>query len=167
MSVACRELSRKNATLAIPALSEAVAETITVPDTVAPEAGELMEITGGILSALLTVSDTPALVVVCPVELLATADREWLPLESVVVLSEMLNGATVTAAPELLPSTLNCTLVVLAETLVETVMVPETVAPDSGDVIEIDGATELLTVTMTAALVAVCADELEATAVSE
>ena len=31
---------------------------ITVPETVAPEAGELMETTGGILSALLTVSET-------------------------------------------------------------------------------------------------------------
>ena len=79
---------------------------------------------------------------------------------------ERLKGALVTAAPELLPSTLNCTLVVLEETLVETVVVPETVAPESGEVIEIVGVEELLTVTMTAALVAVCPAALLATAES-
>jgi hypothetical protein len=90
---------------------------------------------------------------------------------SVVEISEKLNGAPVTAAPELLPSTLNCTLVVLEETLVETVVVPETVAPESGEVIEIVGAEELLTVTVTvtvtAALVAFCPAMLLATAESE
>ena len=85
----------------------------------------------------------------------ATAEREWLPLESVVVFREKPNGALVTAAPELAPSTLNCTLVVLEETLVETATVPDTVAPDAGEVIEMDGAEELLTVIVTAALVAV------------
>jgi hypothetical protein len=84
-----------------------------------------------------------------------------------VVLRERLKGALVTAAPELLPSTLNCTLVVLEETLVETVVVPETVAPESGEVIEIVGAVELLTVTMTAALVAFCPARSLATAESE
>jgi hypothetical protein len=140
---------------------------ITVPETVAPEAGELMETTGGILSALLTVSETAVLVLVCPVELLATAESEWLPFVSVVEFSEKLNGAPVTAAPELLPSTLNCTLVVLGETLVVTVVVPEIVAPESGEVIEIVGAEELLTVTVTAALVAFCPATLLATAESE
>ncbi len=53
---------------------------------------------------------------------------------------DKLNGALVTAAPELPPSTRNCTLVVLADTLVETVIVPETVAPDSGELMEIVGA---------------------------
>jgi len=76
-------------------------------------------------------------------------------LESVVVFRERLNGALVTAAPALAPSTLNCTLVVLEETLVETATVPETVAPDVGEVIEMDGAEELLTVIVTLALVAV------------
>jgi len=85
----------------------------------------------------------------------ATAEREWLPLESAVVFRERLNGALVTAAPEFAPSTLNCTLVVLEETLVETATVPETVAPDVGEVIEMDGAEELLTVIVTVALVAV------------
>ena len=56
-----------------------------------------------------------------------------------MVFSEKLNGALVNAAPNWRPSTLNCTLVVLDETFVEIVMVPETVAPDAGDVIEIVG----------------------------
>ena len=43
----------------------------------------------------------------------------------------------VTAAPVLFPSTLNCTLVVLEETLVVTVTAPETAAPEAGAVIEI------------------------------
>jgi hypothetical protein len=60
-------------------------------------------------------------------------------LESAVVFREKLNGAVVTAAPELLPSTVNCTLVVFEETLVVTATVPETVAPDEGEVIEIVG----------------------------
>jgi hypothetical protein len=82
---------------------------------------------------------TAALVVVCAAELLAVAVSEWLPLESVFVFRDKLNGAAVSAAPELAPSTLNCTLVVLEETLVETATVPETVAPDAGEVIEIVG----------------------------
>jgi len=48
------------------------------------------------------------------------------------VLSEWLKGAAVTAAPELVPSTLNCTLVALEDTVVVTVTVPDTVAPDAG-----------------------------------
>jgi hypothetical protein len=139
----------------------------TVPETVAPEAGELMETTGRILSALLTVTETAALVPVCPAELLATAESEWLAFVSDVVLRERLKGALVTAAPELLPSILNCTLVVLEETLVVTVVVPETVAPESGEVIEIVGVVELLTVTTTVVLVVFCPAMLLATAESE
>lgn len=57
-----------------------------------------------------------------------------------VVLSEKLTGALVIALPVLLPSTWNCTLVVSADTFVETVIVPETVAPDAGEVIEMVGS---------------------------
>jgi hypothetical protein len=152
-------------------LSEAVAETVAVPETVAPDAGELMETTGGVLSVLLTVKDTAALVVVCPVELLATATSEWLALASVVVFRDKLNGALVTAPPELLPSTMNCTLLVLADTLVETVTAPETVAPESGELIEIvgavDGAVELLTLTIDVPLMVERPDKVLATAASE
>src|SRR5258708_1500116 len=126
-----------------------------------------MDTKGGWLSVLLTVTVTAALVVACPAELLATAVREWLPLVSVVVFKARLNGAAVTAAPELFASTLNCTFVVFAETLVEIVLIPEIVAPESGEVIEIVGAGELLTLTMTVPLVAVCPVELLATAVRE
>ena len=95
------------------------------------------------------------LVAVCAAELLAVAVSEWLPLDSVFVFRDRRNGALVTAAPELVPSTMNCTLVVLEETLVVTETVPETVAPDAGEVIEMVGAEELFTVIVTVALVAV------------
>jgi hypothetical protein len=95
------------------------------------------------------------LVAVCAAEFLAVAVSTWLPLERVFVFSDRLNGALVTAAPEFAPSTLNCTLVVLEETLVETATVPETVAPEAGEVIEMVGAEELFTVIVTVALVAV------------
>lgn len=85
---------------------------------------------------------TAALVVVCPAALLATAVSEWLPFESLMVFRERLNGALVTAVPVLLPSTLNCTLVVLADTLVKTVMVPEAVAPEAGEVMATVGGVE-------------------------
>ena len=68
------------------------------------------------------------------------------------------------------PSTLNCTLVVFADTLVVTVRVPETVAPEAGAVIEIVGGVggaALFTVMETAALVVVCAAALLAAAVIE
>ena len=53
-------------------------------------------------------------------------------MASVVVFSVWLNGADVTAAPEFVPSTLNCTLLVFDDTVVVTVTVPDTVAPDAG-----------------------------------
>ena len=46
----------------------------------------------------------------------------------------------VTAAPELLPSTMNCTLVVFADTFVAMEMVPETVVPETGEMMETVGA---------------------------
>jgi hypothetical protein len=167
--VLLRVPSKENSTRATPALPEAVAETVTVPETVAPEAGAVIETVGGAVPALFTVIETAALVAVCALALLATAVSEWLALESVAVFREKLNGALVTAAPALLPSTLNCTLVVFADTLVETAMVPETVAPEVGAEIEIVGGVDtlFLTVIATAALVLVCALALLATAVSE
>jgi hypothetical protein len=155
--------STLNCTLVV--LEETLVVTVVVPETVAPESGEVIEIVGAV--DLLKVSETAALVVVCPAELLATAESEWVPLESVVVLREKLKGAWVTAGPELLPSNLNCTLVVLEETLVVTVVVPKTVAPESGEVIEIAGSAELLTVIITAALDAISPFEFKAAAVSE
>ena len=69
-----------------------------------------------------------------------------------VVSSEKSSGALDTAAPVLFPSTLNCTLVVLGETLVMIGTVPETVAPAAGEVIEMVGAPELVTLIETAVL---------------
>ena len=118
----------------------AFAVTAIVPETVVPEAGDVMETVGGAGGpVLLTVTETTALVAVCPPAVLALAVSEWLPLVSVVVSSEKLNGPPVTAAPALAPSTFNCTLVVLADTLVVIVMVSETVAPEAGDVMETVG----------------------------
>jgi hypothetical protein len=116
-----------NCTLVV--FEDTVVVTVTVPDTVAPDAGELIDIVGA--AALFTVMGTAALAV-CPEASLATAVSEWLPLASVVVFSVWLNGAAVTAAPEFVPSTLNCTLVVFDDTVVVTVTVPDTVAPDAG-----------------------------------
>ena len=61
-------------------------------------------------------------------------------MASAVVFSESLNGAAVTAAPEFVPSTLNCTLVVFDDTVVVTVTVPDTVAPDAGELMDMVGA---------------------------
>jgi len=57
-------------------------------------------------------------------------------------LREKLNGALVTAAPTLPPSTRNWTLAVLEDELVSTLTVPETVAPAVGEVIVIVGGVD-------------------------
>jgi hypothetical protein len=61
---------------------------------------------------------------------------------------------------------LNCTLVVFDDTVVVTVTVPDTVAPDVGELMDMVGAVALFTVIGTAALVA-CPEASLATAVSE
>ena len=159
--------STLNCTLVV--FAETFVVTLVVPETVAPEAGDVMETVGGAVMAFLTEMETAALVAVWPSALLATAVIEWVALDSVAVFSARLKGAAVTAAPELLPSTLNCTLMVFAETFVRTVIAPETLAPEAGEVMETVGGavTAFLTVTETAALVAVCPSALLATAVNE
>jgi hypothetical protein len=159
--------STLNCTLVV--FAETFVATLIVPATVAPGAGDVMETVGGAVTAFLTVIETAALVTVWPSALLATAAIEWVALDSVAVFSERLKGADATAAPELLPSTWNCTLMVFADTFVATVIAPETVAPEAGDVIETVGGavTAFLTVIETAALVAVCPSALLATAVNE
>jgi hypothetical protein len=119
--------STLNCTLVV--FDDTVVVTVTVPDTVAPDTGELIDMVGA--APLFTVIGTAALVV-CPEASLATAVSEWLPLASAVVFSVWLNGAAVTAAPEFVPSTLNCTLVVFDDTVVVTITVPDTVAPGAG-----------------------------------
>ena len=79
--------STRNCTLATPIDEDALAVTETVPDTVAPDAGAVIETVGG-GTALLTVTVTPALVAVLFDVSVATAVSVWLPLERVAVFNE-------------------------------------------------------------------------------
>src|SRR4029453_11637234 len=72
--------STLNCTPATATLSEAVADTVTVFCTVALLAGALIETVGAVVSALLTVTDTVADVVVLPAGSLATAVSARAPL---------------------------------------------------------------------------------------
>ena len=158
-----------NCTLATPTLSEAVALTVTVPLTVALFAGEVIDTVGGVVSLLLTVTFTPALVVLLPAESFATAVSVWLPFETDVLLHEKLYGEFVSAVPTFAPSTCNCTLATatLSEAVALTETVPLTVALFAGEVIETAGGVVslLFTVTFTAALVVVPPEESFAIAV--
>ena len=80
-------LSSWNCTLATPIDDEAFAVTDTVPETVAPDAGAVIETVGG-ATALLTVMLTAALVVELPAVSLAIARRVCDPLAAVVVFHE-------------------------------------------------------------------------------
>src|SRR5437773_1743133 len=80
--------STRNCTPATPTLSEAEALTVTVPDTVAPDAGALMLTAGGVVSAFDTVMLTGDEVVRFPAASLATAVRVCEPLPTVVVFQE-------------------------------------------------------------------------------
>ena len=95
------ELNARDSTLEL-----AVALTVVVPETVALAAGAVIDTVGG-GTVLLTVTLTPALVVLAFEVSLATAVSVWLPLLSVVVFQEKLYGEAVTALPTLLPSTWN------------------------------------------------------------
>jgi hypothetical protein len=80
-----------NWTLATPTLSVALADTLTVPDTLAPLAGAVMEMVGGVVSGdavLLTATLTDALVAELFDVSVAIAVSTWLPFERVVVFSE-------------------------------------------------------------------------------
>lgn len=80
------------------------------------------------------------LVAVCEAALLATALSAWLPFVSWVVSSAIVKGALLIAAPEFAPSTWNCTRVVFDDALAVTDTLPDTVAPESGDVMDTVGA---------------------------
>src|SRR5262249_55460772 len=142
---------------ATPTLSLAVAVTVTdVPDTVAPPAGLVIATDGGVVSALLTVTVTPADVVRLPAASRATAVSACEPLATVVVFHVKVYGATVRSAPTLAPSPPNCTPATPTLSLAVAVTVtdvPDTVAPPAGLVIATDGGvvSALLTVTVTPA----------------
>src|SRR6266850_5996757 len=133
--------SNRNWTLSTPTLSEALADTVTaVPDTVAPLAGAVIETTGGVVSALFTVTVIAVAVFVLPAASRATAVSVWLPLEAVVVFQVRWNGLAPSSEPRLPPSSLNWTPTTptLSDAAAETMtLVPDTVTPLAGAVIEI------------------------------
>src|SRR4029077_1585009 len=99
--------------------------------------------TGGVVSlgAFDTVTVRPAEGAEFPAASRAMADRVWLPLLAPVVFHDTEYGAVVSSAPRLTPSSLNCTPATptLSLALAFTDVVPETVAPDAGAVIETVG----------------------------
>src|SRR2546430_17389857 len=94
---------------------------------------------GGVVSA--TVTLTAAVVAIFPAASRATAVRLCAPSEASVVFQLVGYGAVVTSAPRLAPSSLNCTPTTptLSVALAETEIVPETVEPADGAVIETVG----------------------------
>ena len=80
-------------------------------------------------------------VFVLPAASRAVAERECVPLETVVESQETEYGDDVSSEPMLFPSALNCTpeTPTLSEAVAESVTVPETDAPLAGEVIETDG----------------------------
>ena len=114
---------------------------------------------GAVMSAteLLTVTETAAEVVQFPAASEAVALMLCDPLASVLVSSVAVYGAAAIPAPRVAPSTLNCTDLTptLSEAEAVNAMLPETVCPAVGALMETVGAvvsaTALLTVTATAA----------------
>jgi hypothetical protein len=83
------EPSTSNCTLATPTLSDAVAVTVIVPETAAPELGELIDTVGGVVpDVLFTVMVSTALVALFPDVSTATAVRLCLPFAKVVVFKD-------------------------------------------------------------------------------
>src|SRR6478609_2760885 len=158
-----------NCTPATPMLSAAVADSVTVPETVAPPAGAVSDTVGATLSGLLTVTVTVADVVLLPAASRATAVSAWLPFVTALVSHEAEYGDVVSSDPRLVPSTLNCTPTTptLSAALADTDTVPCTEAPPAGAVIDTVGAvvSVLLTVTVTADEVVVFPAWSRATAV--
>src|SRR5207247_1533838 len=135
-----------------PTLSEALAVTLVVPPTVAPETGEVMLTVGGVVS-LNTVTVSAAEVVRLPAASGATAVSVCGPLLAVVVFQETEYGAAASSTPRLAPSSRNCTPTTptLSEALAVTLVVPPTVAPETGEVmLTVGGVVSLNTVTVTA-----------------
>jgi 5,10-methenyltetrahydromethanopterin hydrogenase len=146
--------SRRNWTLVTPTLSEALALTVIVPDTVAPFAGEVMLAEGAVVSgggAFETVTPIVAEVRVLPAASRATALIVCAPSATVLVSHGIEYGALVSSA-RTTPSSRKRTPTTptLSEALAVTLIVPDTVAPFAGAVMLTEGAvTSLNTVTVT------------------
>src|SRR2546428_11098575 len=114
----------------------AVAVFVPSPDTVAPFAGAVIDAEGAVVSGLFaTVTVAPAEVVRLPAASRAVAERVWLPFATVAVFHETEYGEAVSSAPSPTPSSKNCTPTtpMSSDAFAETVIEPETVAPDIGD----------------------------------
>ncbi len=153
-------------------LSDAVAETVALPLKVAPALGAVKLTVGRVLSVdvLLTVTARGPEVVALPAASRATARSVCDPFGALVVVHVTWYGAAVSAAPRLVPSSVNCTLVtpMLSVAVAATVTEPLIVAPLAGAVTLTVGAVVsgvvLLTVTVTAPDVAVLPAASRATA---
>ncbi len=142
--------SSRNWTPATPTLSEAAADRVTVPWTVAPLAGEVTDTVGCVVSGTVTV--TVADVVLLPVASRAIALRVCVPAATAPAFQLAEYGDVVSSAPRAAPSTWNWTPATptLSEAFAVTEMVPVTVEPEVGKVIATAGGVmSLKTVTTT------------------
>src|SRR2546426_12374249 len=94
--------SSLNWTPTTPTLSVAFADTVIVPETVAPADGAVMETIGGGRSFANVTLTAPALGVL-PAASRATAGRGWGPLPAVVVAPGEAVGAAQTSGPRVAP----------------------------------------------------------------
>ena len=144
MTVPVRSVpSTLNWTLAIvrPVAAVAVAVTVTLPETVALAAGAVTVTTG---AGLLTVIGTALEVTLAPEESIITAVKACVPLIHLVASRVTVYGLASTGEPILVPSILNWTLEIVRPALavavaVNATLLPETLAPEAGAVMETAG----------------------------
>src|SRR5206468_1467806 len=139
--------SSLNSTPTTPTLSDALAVTVVVPETVDPPAGALMVTVGGVVS-LKTVTVTEVAVVVLPAASRAMAVSVCDALLVVFVSHATAYGAVVSSAPRFAPSRRNCTPTTptSSDASAPMVVVPDTVALFAGAVtLTVGGAMSLAT----------------------
>src|SRR5262245_44407403 len=162
--------STRNCTPTTPTASLALAVTVTVPLTDAPEAGEVIDTVGAVVSTLFTVTLRLADVVVLPAASRATAVITCAPLLAVSVSQLREYETVVSSVPTLTPSTRNCppATPTLSLDVAASVTVPLTAAPSAGDVSDTTGGTvsTLSTVTVRLTDVVVLPAASRATAVT-
>src|SRR4029079_2253223 len=98
-TVAFRTESTRKSTFVTPRLSLAWTDTVIVPDTVAPFAGEIRLVVGAVTSALLTVTETGAAFPLFPAASYAIAATVCVPFENRVVSTMVLKGDAPVAFP--------------------------------------------------------------------
>ena len=76
-----------NCTPTTPTLSEALAETVTVPETVAPDVGDVMLTVGAVVSETVTLTEADVAVLLAASR--ATAVKVCVPMEAVAVFHDM------------------------------------------------------------------------------